>query len=113
VFGLSAWNPDAAKIHASQAMMLPIPMKDVMAPTNSSMPAVWKLSTFDFWLSLLKACMKKTDATISTTTLPMIMKMNGKKIVTVVPGEMVRGEKMEIISNTIKTPIPATAMTTP
>ena len=76
--GLSEWKPDAAKIHANHPKMPPTPRIDVTAPITMSKPAVWKLSTPDFSLNLLKARMKNMETTIWRTTAPRIMAKNEK-----------------------------------
>ena len=112
ILGLSEWKPDAAKIHANHPKMPPTPRIDVTAPIRMSKPAVWKLSTPDFSLSLLNARMKNMETTIWRTTAPRIMakneKANGGS-----PPDDAREESKATTTNAINVATPTTMMIKP
>lgn len=92
--------------------MPPTPMIDVTAPIKMSKPAVWKLSTPDFSLSLLKARMKKIETTIWRTIAPRIIARNEKANDGSTP-EDAREESKATITNAIRAATPTTMMIRP
>jgi hypothetical protein len=87
-------------------------MIDVTAPIRMSKPAVWKLSTPDFSLSLLKARMKKIETIIWRTIAPRNKAKNENANDGGTPDDE-REKRKTITTNAIMVAIPTTTMITP